>query len=55
MERKLLVFGVVLTDRRLQENGNHLFLGLTFIHDLKGVFGQEIELMAEARYIWILL
>lgn len=48
VEKGLLVFGVVLVDNRLQENGIHLLGGLTFIHDHNRAFTQQIEAMAEA-------
>lgn len=44
----LLVFGIVLPDARLRENGLYFPGELIFIHDNDGTFAQQIESMAEA-------
>lgn len=46
-EKDMLVFGVVLPDNRMHENGIHVLEGLTFIYDRNESFAQSIASMAE--------
>lgn len=44
---EMLLFGLVLPDQRVVENGIHLINGLSFIRNLNGMFEKEVQSLAK--------